>query len=198
MDTTVMPVSEIVRHTLIRAIVAVHRHVFGVFFWFLLPFGPAGAVLYRTAEYIARTWSGSAPDDSRFCARFAQHAFWIIDWLPVRLSALSFAIVGNFEEAMHNWRQTEQQKPLTNQAILIAAGSGALGICLDVPQSFILNEGAEIPLLNTNAPAPLDEHQSEPSNIPPRALQSAAGLGWRAVVLWMILLLIVTLSVWFG
>ncbi len=43
LDTLDMPVSEIVRHTLIHAVVASHRHVFGVFFWFLIPVGPAGA-----------------------------------------------------------------------------------------------------------------------------------------------------------
>ena len=57
LDTTDMPVNEIVRHTLENAIVAAHRHVFGVFFWFLVPIGPAGVVLYRGAEYLARHWS---------------------------------------------------------------------------------------------------------------------------------------------
>src|ERR1700744_5414912 len=61
MDTVDMPVSEIVRHTLVHAVVASHRHVFGVFFWFLIPIGPAGAVLYRIAEYLARAWSQPNP-----------------------------------------------------------------------------------------------------------------------------------------
>ncbi|MCQ4438052.1 hypothetical protein NO135_23900, partial [Clostridioides difficile] len=46
-DTVDMPVGEIVRHTLIHAVVASHRHVFGVFFWYVLPIGPAGAALSR-------------------------------------------------------------------------------------------------------------------------------------------------------
>jgi adenosylcobinamide-phosphate synthase len=96
--------SEIVRHTLIHAVVASHRHVFGVFFWYVLPLGPAGAVLYRISEYLARSWS--TPGDERTAAfsTFAQRAFFVIDWIPSRLTALGFAIVGNFEDAIYAWR----------------------------------------------------------------------------------------------
>jgi len=47
LQTQTMTETEIVRHTLERAILAVHSNVFGVFFAFLLPIGPAGVVLYR-------------------------------------------------------------------------------------------------------------------------------------------------------
>ena len=50
-----------------HSLLAAHRHVFGVFFWFVLlstfGLGPAGAVLYRLAEFVSRYWayrSGSA------------------------------------------------------------------------------------------------------------------------------------------
>src|SRR5260364_165127 len=74
------------------------------FFWFLMPLGPAGAVLYRIAETLARTWSKpsgalltphdtNAPPSASF-SRFAQRAFYWIDWLPARLTAFGFAVVG--------------------------------------------------------------------------------------------------------
>ena len=44
-----------------HALLAAHRHVFGVFFWFVLfsslGLGPLGAVLYRMAEFAARYWT---------------------------------------------------------------------------------------------------------------------------------------------
>ena len=52
LDTMEMPVTEIVRHTLEAAIVAAHRHVFGVFFWFLVPIGRAA-------------WCSTAPPSTR-------------------------------------------------------------------------------------------------------------------------------------
>jgi cobalamin biosynthesis protein CobD/CbiB len=49
----------VLRHVIEHALLAAHRHVFGVFFWFVLlsalGLGPAGAVLYRMAEFAAAT-----------------------------------------------------------------------------------------------------------------------------------------------
>lgn len=132
-DTVDMPVSEIVRHTLIHAVVASHRHVFGVFFWFVLPVGPAGAVLYRIAEYLSRSWSVPADDRTAAFSTFAQRAFFVIDWVPARLTALGFAIVGNFEDAIYAWRNHTRQWPDPNDGVLLAAGSGALGARLAGP-----------------------------------------------------------------
>ena len=66
-DATDMPVDELVRVTMERGIVLAHRHVFGVFFWFVLLPGPTGPVLYRAADYVARRWNrppaaGATPD----------------------------------------------------------------------------------------------------------------------------------------
>ena len=101
---------ELTRQSIEHGLLLAHRHVFGVFFWFVLLawwVGPAGAVLYRLAEYVARSWNrppptGMGPD--RF-GEFARRAFEVIDWLPVRLSALGYAIVGDFEGAVYCWRQ---------------------------------------------------------------------------------------------
>ena len=45
-----------------HSLLAAHRHVFGVFFWFVRAVGasasgPAGAVLYRMAEFASRYWA---------------------------------------------------------------------------------------------------------------------------------------------
>jgi adenosylcobinamide-phosphate synthase len=56
-DTSDMDATEIVRIAVERALMTTHQHVFGVFFWLLLPIGPAGAVLYRVAEYLSRGWN---------------------------------------------------------------------------------------------------------------------------------------------
>ena len=189
LDTTDMPVSEIVRHTLIRAVVASHRHVFGVFFWFLVPIGPAGAVLYRIAEYLAREWSQPESERSEPFSNFAQYAFFVIDWIPSRLTSLGFAIVGNFEDAIYAWRNHARQWPDTNEGVLLAAGSGALGARLSGP----LAEPSSLDALATpgeGAPYTVGD------DCTPRTLQSAVGLVWRAVILWMILLLMLTIALW--
>jgi adenosylcobinamide-phosphate synthase len=51
LDTSELPRTEVLRHVVEHALLAAHRHVFGVFFWFIvcsaIGLGPAGAVLYR-------------------------------------------------------------------------------------------------------------------------------------------------------
>ena len=50
-DTSEVPRSEVVRHVIEYSVLAAHRHVFGVLFWFsilsALGLGPLGAVMYR-------------------------------------------------------------------------------------------------------------------------------------------------------
>lgn len=189
LDTDDMPQQEVARHTLERAIVAVHRHVFGVFFWFLVPIGPAGVVAYRTAEYIARHWSEPSLERSETLGQFARRAFEIMDWVPVRLTALGFAIVGNFEDAAYAWRHFAQKWPNQLEGILLAAGGGALGVRLGVP---LAQKPSEEALEEDHVLIQLGEETSV------RALQSAVGLVWRAVILWMLLLAMLTLAVWLG
>ena len=54
--------ASLIEHSLLAA----HRHVFGVFFWFVLlstfGLGPAGAVLYRMAEFASRYWAFRSGD----------------------------------------------------------------------------------------------------------------------------------------
>ena len=54
-DAMDLPRSEMVRHVIEHALIAAHRHVFGVLAWFsvgaALGLGPAGAVLYRMSQY---------------------------------------------------------------------------------------------------------------------------------------------------
>lgn len=190
MDTVDMPVQEIVRHTLVHAVVASHRHVFGVFFWFLIPIGPAGAVLYRISEYLARKWNEPEIERSPVFGQFARRAFYVIDWIPARLTAMGFAIVGNFEDAIYSWRNYAHQWPDENEGILLATGSGALGARLAGP----LAERSSIDALNASDDAPLPIGE----DCTPRTLQSAVGLVWRAVLLWMGLLLLLTIAVWMG
>lgn len=208
LDTVDMPVSEIVRHTLEAAIVAVHRHVFGVFFWFLVPIGPAGVVLYRVTEYLARHWSLPSAERSASFGRFAARAFHLMDWIPARLTSIGFAIVGNFEDAVYAWRNHARKWRDETNGVLLASGGGALGVRLGVPlpeddTSVVLASplsGAAFdyaPGMDTDAgPEPLaPEFGADPGV---RALQSAIGLVWRAVVLWMLLLAMLSLAHWVG
>jgi adenosylcobinamide-phosphate synthase len=132
-DTSAMNANEIARIAVEKALVTTHRHVFGVFFWFLMPLGPAGAVLYRVAEYLARAWNEPEHMKNEEFGRFAAQAFYWIDWIPARLTAIAFAVVGNFEDAIYAWRNFADRWPDETVGIILSAGGGAMGVRLGTP-----------------------------------------------------------------
>ena len=92
--------------------------MFGVFFWFVVLPGPTGAVLYRLAEHVARAWNRppAPPTPPDRFGEFAAQAFAWIDWAPARLTALGFAIVGDFEGAIYCWRQVARRSAAPGDA----------------------------------------------------------------------------------
>src|SRR5580765_3744293 len=83
---------EVIRLAIEEALVASHRHVFGVLLWYLIFPGPSGAILYRLAAYLAYRWR-----DMGAFGHFARAAFHVLEWPAVRLTAAAFAVVGDFE-----------------------------------------------------------------------------------------------------
>src|SRR5258706_5038152 len=86
----------VTRLALEEAVIASHRYVFGVIFWFMLLPGPTGAILYRLSMFLDDRWShGVSPELERF-SQLAHKAFAVIDWLPARFTPAAFAVVGDF------------------------------------------------------------------------------------------------------
>jgi adenosylcobinamide-phosphate synthase len=195
-DTVGMDAGEIARIAVEKSLITTHRSVFGVFFWFLMPAGPACAVLYRVSEYLARAWNEPEHMRNEAFGQFAARAFYWIDWIPVRLTAIAFAVVGNFEDAIYAWRNFANRWADESRGIILAAGGGAMGVRLGTP-----NENAPQLLPADAAMVDLSEADTDvlPGEEPSlRALQSTVGLVWRALILWMILLLLLSSMVWLG
>jgi adenosylcobinamide-phosphate synthase len=194
-DVRDLDAPEIARLSVENALLTTHRHVFGVFFWLLLPIGPAGAVIYRVAEYLARAWNAPEMKDESFGV-FARKAFDLIDWLPARLTAIAFAIVGNFEDAVYAWRNFARRWTNETTGIILAAGGGAMGVRLGTPAEY----ASDIPELDVTAyDSSVGDIEILPGEEPSaRALQSTVGLIWRALLLWILLLLLVSVANWLG
>ncbi|MGZ3239444.1 MAG: CobD/CbiB family protein [Burkholderiaceae bacterium] len=193
-DATAMDANEIARVAVEQALITTHRTVFGVFFWFLMPIGPACAVMYRVAEYLARAWNEPEHLKNESFGRFAAQAFYWIDWIPVRLTAIAFAIVGNFEDAIYAWRNFADRWKDEEVGILLSAGGGAMGVRLGTSTETAL----VVPTLDASMVDPQSvEVDTLPGEMPTvRTLQSTVGLVWRALLLWMLLLLLLSLAVW--
>ncbi len=154
-----------------------HHGTFALLFWFLVLPGPLGLVLYPLALRAAQSWEHLVEPDERDFGWFAARAFHVIDWLPQRLSAFSFAVVGDFEDALFCWRSQAAQWLRPEEGIVLASGAGALGVRLGEP---IPAHGAFIarPGLGVGELARED------------ALASLEGLLWRALILWSIVYLL--------
>lgn len=179
---------EIARQAIDIGLLEAHRHVFAVLFWFVVLPGPIGAVMYRLAEFVNRRWNPRPPVGSTAVGveafgQFAATAFRVIDWIPARLTALGFAIVGDFEGAVYCWRHisaASQTQPPSSRLLILGAAGGALGFR-------VLTESEWVKIFDE--PGREGAALNEPD---PRAMRSAVGLVWRALVLWMLLLLLLT------
>ncbi len=206
LDASELPREELLRHVIEHALLAAHRHVFGVFFWFVLGsalgLGPVGAVLYRMAEFCARHWGRTnpalaAPTHEGLALR-AQRAFDLIDHVPARLTAAGFAVVGNFEESVGCWRQHASLWPHSNDGILLAAAAGATGIALGGQPAPDVGPASAFEGSRFEAAANA-LHEESTASTPGAApqlghLRSVVGLVWRSVVLWMLLLALLSLA----
>jgi adenosylcobinamide-phosphate synthase len=221
-DASELPRSELVRQVIEHSVISAHRHVFGVLFWFLLGsalfLGPAGALVYRMSEFVARYWAappagpaalaGPSPEpgmDSQLpppaLSRLSARTFEWLDWLPARITALGFAMVGNFEETLASWRRHSQQWSgklgvaiggHDGDGVILAAAAGALGVRLGGAAGRVFD-----PLSSQRftAGAQFDDTAATGGAMAePAHLASLVGLIWRSVVLWMLLLALMTLA----
>lgn len=181
-----VPPSDLLRQAIEYSVLAVHRHVLGVLvcfvvFW-IMGLGPAGAVLFRLADYMASSNAArlgrlQGPDElmpSESVCTVAARAWQLINHVPARASAIAFAIVGNFEEAVANWRTIGVTSRDANDVVVLAAAAGALNLAL---VGDVVAEGS------TTSRSPELAH-----------LTSLVGLVWRSVVLWMLFLALLTLA----
>jgi len=195
-DTVGMDSSEIARLAVEKSLITTHRNVFGVFFWFLMPLGPAGAIMYRVSEYLARAWNEPEHMRNEAFGQFAARAFYWIDWIPVRLTAIAFAVVGNFEDAIYAWRNFAHRWSDEARGIILSAGGGAIGVRLGTPHE---HAARVVPLDAATVDVSGGEDDELPGEQPNvRTLQSTVGLVWRALLLWMLLLLLLSGAVLLG
>lgn len=193
---------EVARLTIEQALIASHRNVFGVIVWFVLFSavglgGAAGALLYRLGQFLRWhlvedeaegrvdvEWGRGGYEDNLSghpFGGFSRLAFYFLDWLPVRLTAMTFAIVGNFEDTIYCWRTQAASWTEAETGILLSSGAGALGVRLGmpIPQGGLLLDRPELGIG--------DDADTD-------FMQSTVGLVWRSVVFWLILLMLLTLS----
>ena len=166
-DAEVTNSRQLTRAMMEAVLVDANERFLGIFFWFVV-LGPAGALLYRLSSQL----SGGLDGDSDFVAA-ARRLHYLLAWLPARLTALCYALSGNFVEAMHHWRLHVSEWQEEGRTILVASGFGALRF-LPEPE-----EETEVDLAEENS-----------------YVHEAVALVRRAVIVGLAVLALLTLAGW--
>ncbi|MBZ0091935.1 MAG: CobD/CbiB family protein [Sulfuricellaceae bacterium] len=180
---------EVARLSIEHVLMSAYRQLFGVIFWFLLlgafGCGAAGALLYTLAFTLYQKWGGQSEHDFGSFGRFSIVVFDILDWLPLRMTAVSFAVMGDFEDAIYCWRGQAANWTQQGIGILLASGAGALGVKL----GGALRCGGNVEFRCEIGLG--DEADGD-------YIESALGLIWRTLMMWLVLLLLLTMASWAG
>lgn len=100
--------------------------VFGALFWFCIA-GGAGALLFRLANTLDAMW-GYRDERRRYFGWAAARLDDLLGFVPARLTALTYALLGATRTALSCWRAQAPRWASPNAGPVMAAGCGALKI----------------------------------------------------------------------
>lgn len=149
--------------------------VFAALFWFAVA-GAPGVVLYRLSNTLDAMWGYRTERFERFgwaAARIDD----ALNFVPARLVALTYAVLGQTRQAWRCWRRQAPLWDSPNAGPVMAAGAGALGVALGGPAIYH-DELHQRPVLGEGA-AP-----------DARDIERALDMVWAGVGLWLLALLL--------
>ena len=146
-----------------------NTRMLGVFFWFIV-LGPVGAVLFRVSCLLKEA-AQAETDDFALASR---DFYDIMIWIPARICVLSYAIAGNFVDTMSYWNGLSDLWQRESEEFIVVSGIGSLRY-----ERRIERRGHE------------DDDEPDVSGI-----HHALSLVKRAVIVWVVLLGLLTVTGW--
>lgn len=128
--------------------------IFGTLFWFALLGGP-GALFFRLANTLDAMW-GYRTERYNLFGRPAARIDDALNWLPARLTALTYALLGHTRQALACWRTQAPGWESPNAGPVMASGAGSLGVLLGGAAIYHGEEEMRPPLGSGPAPGAAD------------------------------------------
>ncbi|MDB6008090.1 MAG: Cobalamin biosynthesis protein CobD [Gammaproteobacteria bacterium] len=148
--------------------------VFGALFWFLVA-GAPGVLLFRLSNTLDAMWGYRTPRYLYFgwtAARLDD----VLNFVPARLTALTYALIGKTGSALRCWRLQAPAWDSPNAGPVMAAGAGALELGLG-GGAYYHGQWEERPPLGMGSPPNA------------RSIYAALKLVRSGVVLWLLLVI---------
>lgn len=102
--------------------------IFAALFWFAV-LGAPGVVLYRLSNTLDAMW-GYHTDRYHYFGWAAARIDDVLNWLPARITAISYSLAGNTRTALRCWSMQAKNWHGINPGVVMASGAGALNIKL--------------------------------------------------------------------
>ncbi|MBF0193228.1 MAG: cobalamin biosynthesis protein [Magnetococcales bacterium] len=174
-DVEAMDETNIARSTIESVLENGCDAVFGALFWFLI-LGAPGAIIYRLVNTLDAMWGYRNQRYLHFgwgAARLDD----LLNYVPARLTALTYLLVGKSQPALRSWFYCKNRKS-PNATLVMASGAGALEIILG-GETVYHGVAQQNPIMGEGTPPRI-------ADIP-----RAVGLVRRGIALWIVVVFII-------
>jgi AmpE protein len=109
-----------------------YQHIFALIFWLLI-LGSTGVVLYALIAYLCQVLEELPEDQTvKNLLSYTRMAQAVLDWVPLRLLGLTYALVGHFSATFSGWYQHLFDNFMQSRQQTALCGLTSLGLPTDI------------------------------------------------------------------
>lgn len=127
-ETAAMDEAAVARATVESVLENGNDAIFGALFWCAIA-GAPGVILFRLANTLDAMW-GYRNTRFEYFGKFSARADDVLNYVPARLTALGYALLGHTRNAFSCWHRQGRKWGSPNAGPVMASGAGSLNVCI--------------------------------------------------------------------